>query len=409
MGRDSKTFVTIDAGSSRIRVVAAQRNPSEGIKVLSVGQAQALGIQRGIVDNIDDASLSIRAALEDAGLADSNRGLSVYATLSGKHIGSMNHGGEVYTTKNDGIVSAKDVERSIDASKVIAMPADTEVVHVIPRAFRVDGYICRRNPVGMHGGTVTTESHIITASAAAVKNLRKAVQMAGKDLDGFIAGGVASGQAVLTAEEKEMGVVMVDIGGGTTDTTAYAGGAPFHTSSLPVGGYQIANDIAIALNTSFHVAERLYHEEGSGKSEGVDPAEELTVPCFGLTGTRTLRRVFLNEVIALRLTEILRMAFFRAKQTAPDLSPIAGVVITGGVARLRHIDVLAQTALEVPVRVGSPIQVDGLSQELADPSFATAVGSLLLSSDPASDIIRNQRNGNHNPLRLWPQLLGTRA
>ena len=410
MGRENKSVITIDVGSCTVRVVAAQRHPAGGIQVLGIGQAPTLGIQRGIVDSIDDASFAIRAALQDAALDAKARGAAVYVSLAGKHVASMNHCGEVYTTRNDGLVTTRDLARAIEASKVVELPADTRIIHVIPKIFRVDGYVCRRDPVGMHGGTIGAESHTITASATATKNLKKAIQMAGQEVDGFIVSGVAASQAVLTAEEKEMGVILVDIGGGTTDIVGYWGGSPFHTSSLPVAGNQIANDIAIALNTSFHVAERLYCEEGSGSTEGIDPAEELTVPCFGLTGTRTLRRLYLNEVINLRLTEIFRLARLRVEQAAPELPMAAGAVVTGGVARLPDIEALAQQALELPVRLGKPVEVDGVSEELADPSFATAVGTMWLASDPASDILKAQRNGTtHSPFRLLPRLHGLRA
>lgn len=409
MGKENKTVITIDVGSTTVRAVAAQRHPAGGIQILNVGQATALGVQRGLVDNIDEASFAIKSALEDAGLEKRERGVEIYASISGKHLTSNNHTGEVYTSRNDGLVSSKDVARAIDTSTTVEAPPDTRVIHVIPRHFRVDGFVCRRNPVGMHGATVGTESHIVTASTSATKNLKRAIQMAGKEVDGLVASGTASAEAVLTAEEKEMGVMLVDIGGGTTDIVGYWGGTPFHTSSLPVAGNQIANDIAIALNTSFHVAERLYNEEGSGSSEGIEPTDELTVPCFGLTGTRTLRRLYLNEVIELRLTEILRMARTRLRQSAPEAPVSAGAVITGGVASLPGIERLAQEALGMPARTGSPLDLDGASKDLADPGYATVAGAVWLTSDPGAEILRAQRNIPQGLSRLLPQLQGLRA
>ena len=409
MGKEGNTFITIDVGSCNVRVLAAQRHPTGGLHVLSVGQAPALGVQRGIIASIDDASFAIRAALEDAGLEGKSKAAEVYASLGGKHLTSVNHCGEVEVSRNDRLVTGRDVARAIEESKVIDLPVGARIVHVIPRGFRVDGYVCRRNPIGMHGGIVGVESHIVTASVSAAKNLKKAIQMAGKDVDGLVVNGVASSQATLTKEEQEMGVVLVDIGGGATDVVGYWGGAPFHTSSLPVGGNQIANDIAIALNTSFPVAERLYREEGCGSSDELDPTDVLTVPCFGLTGTRTLRRAYLNEVIKLRLTEILQMAYVKAKQSEPELPTAAGVVLTGGVARLPQIEVLAQGALGVPARMGSPGEIDGAPSGLADPSFSTIIGMTELASDPDLDILVPQRNGAHGPLRLLPQLSGLRA
>ena len=409
MGKGKSDIVVIDVGSANVRVLGARPTPNGDIEIFATGEHASLGVERGIVTKIDDASYGIKAALEHAGLDLKARGFDVYATVGGKHVSSFNHCAEVNLSRKDGLVTEKDVERAIGASRLVSLQPEASLVHAITRGFRVDGYLCRRSPIGMRGSTVGAESHVITANSAGLKNLRKAVQMAGREPDGFISNAIAAGQAVLSQAEKDNGAVVIDIGAGSTDVAAFIEGAPFHTASIPVGGNQIANDLAVALNTAFHVAERLYREEGSGSSAGVSPTDELTVPCFGLTGTRTLRRLFLNDVIRLRLQEILSMAYLTARNAGTELPQGAPAVITGGVANLRAMEALAGDALDVTVRVGKPIQLHGLPPELMDPRFATAVGAMRLAADPNFDMTEARHGGAYSPIRLLPQWRGLRA
>ncbi|MBF8299488.1 MAG: cell division protein FtsA [Dehalococcoidia bacterium] len=263
------------------------------------------------------------------------------------------------------------------------------------------GYVCRRNPLGMRGPTVGADSHVITASAIAAEDLRRAIEMAGKELDGLYAGGVAAAHAVLTAEEREVGTVLIDIGAGTTDVVAYAGGTPFCTFVLPVGGNQIAGDLAISLNTPAHVAERLLLEEGSATAEGVDPTDELTIRCFGPTGIRTLRRAFLIEVIRLRVEELLRMSFLQAAERSPE--PFEGnVVLTGGVANLRGIEALAAGVLESHVRIGRPADASKEPTDLANPSYAAAIGAVRMPIESGLFPWKAASQTNRLP-SLWPR------
>lgn len=409
MGKEKSSIVIIDVGSASVRVLKAEETEAGDMDVTAVGEHLSLGVERGIVTRIDDASLGIKAALEQARTETKAQGVVVYATIGGKHVTSFNHCAEVNVSRKDGLVTERDVERAVAASRMVSLPQEAAMVHAITRGFRVDGYLCRRSPIGMRGSTVGAETHVVTANSTAMKNLRKAVQMAGREPDGFINNAIAAGQAVLTQMERDRGAVLIDIGGGSTDVAAYMEGTPFHTAAIPVGGNQIANDLAVALNTAVHVAERLYTEEGSGISAGITPLEELTVPCFGLTGNRTLRRVFLNEVIDLRLSEILRMAYLSARSAGTELPARAPAIITGGVANLRGIEQLAQRALGVPVRVGKPFQAQGLPPELMDPRFATAVGAMRLAMDPSIEMVTARRGGAQSPLKLWPQWRGLKA
>jgi cell division protein FtsA len=409
MGKENKTIVGIDVGSNSIRVLAASAGVGGDLEMLSMGQALSLGVQRGIVSNIDEASFAIGAALEDAGLDDLGKNTQIYASVGGKHLGSVNSAGEAEVSRSDGLVSAKDVARAMDAAKSVDLPDDVRLLHQVPRGFRIDGYRCRRSPVGMHGARAHADTHLVTASEAAVRNLEKAVEMTGNDVAWIVAGGVAAGKATLRREEMEMGVILLDIGGGTTDIAAFSEGAIHHTSALPLGGNQIVNDIAIALNTALHVAEETLLDFGTATVDGIDPQEELTVQCFGMSGYRRLRRRYLVDVIRLRLTEIIQLGVARVRQAAPNAPATAGIVITGGVASIPGIDAIAEQATNLPARIGSVTRTYGGNEVLRGPGFATLVGILQVASDPFLAPVKEQKNGHHRGFRLLPQLLGSKA
>ena len=409
MGRERKTILAIDLGSSQVRVLAGRVTDSGEIDVLALGASPALGMQRGIAVNVDDASYAVKTALDHARLDGRLRALEVYAGMGGKHLSSLNSLGEASTSRGDGLVSSKDVSRALEISRGVELPEESYLLHAIPRSYRVDGYRCRRTPIGMHGAVVQAESHLVTASGTPTKNLLKAIEMAGKEVDGLVASGIAASQAVLRQEETEMGVVLLDIGGGCTDIVAYSEGALFHTSAMPLGGNQIASDIAIALNTSLPVAEETLQQHGACISDEIDPGEELTITCFGAVGHRRVRRHYLNEIIRLRLTEMLRLAFYQAKRAAPEVPTPAGVVITGGVANLPDIEKVAEQVLQAPARVGYPAGAEDPSGSLRNPSYAAAVGILQLTSDASFDVLKTRRNGQHRPFRLLAPFSGLRV
>lgn len=404
MGKADRTVIAIDVGSSSIRVLAARMAGRADFDVLALGHAPSLGVKRGVVANVDDASYAIREALEDAGLEGQGPADEVYVGISGKHLASVNNVGEAKVTRSDGLVSERDVARALSAAKEADLGEGTHLVHHIPRTFRIDGYVCRRNPVGMHGGTALAEAHLVTAEESAIKDLAKAVQMAGKEIDGFVANGVASSHAVLRRDEKEMGVLLLDIGGGTTDIVAYSEGAIFHTSALPLGGNQLVNDISTMLNTAFHLAEKLLLEHGTGTVEGIDMHQELTVPCFGATGYRRFRIQYLYDIIRLRLTEIFQLAVARLKHGADSVPAIAGLVITGGVANLPGIEQLAERAMGVPARVGTLPPQEYAPETLQDPAYASLIGALYVLSDPLFAPVAPDRNGNQNGRRFLPRI-----
>ena len=406
MGKEYKpAVVAIGVGSASVRVLAARESNAGEMEVLSAGSAPSLGVQRGIVTNAEDAAFAIRAAVEDAKLEGSLKGHVLYVTIGGKHLESLNQSGQAWVSRSDRIVSDEDVSRAIGASKGIAIADDQQIVHAIPRSFRVDGVLSKRSPIGSRGANVGAESHIVTGPRPAMERVRKAVRLASREPDGLIVGSLAAGHALLTQEEKDRGSLLIDIGAGTTEVVAYCGGAPFHTVVLPVGGNQIASDLATLLNTPTHVAERLYLEEGSVETRGFDIHEEILVRCFGPTGNRIVRRGFLNDVIRARVEEIVRMAHLRAREMALDLPFEGRVVLAGGVANLRGLGQLASESLETSVRIGSPGMAAGGRPELNDPCYAAVLGVARVGLDSVPEFLPSERQEASRGIWRLPQAI----
>ena len=407
MSKGSRTVIAIDMGTTQVRVLAAQMGPAGDIEVLAEGQAPSLGVRRAMVQDVDEASAAILSALEAAGLQGHIRGAEGCVNVGGRHIESHNAAGDARVSRSDGVVTAKDLERSMASARTVEPDGARYPLHAIPAGYRIDGYRCRQSALGMRADTVQAEAHVVKANADATAKLLKAMEMAGKDVHRVVSSGVAASHAVLHAEEREAGVVLLDIGGGTTDIVACAEGAVRHTSVLPLGGNQLANDIAIVLNTSFHVGERILLDHGSATNAGLDPNEELTAPCFGMSGNRRFRRHYLHEVIRLRVTELLQLAMGQAMKDAPGVPPAAGVVLSGGVANLPGITDLAQQVLHVPVRIGAAAAEGDSAEGLATPEFATIMGVLQVVADPNYLPPQEETNGHRGGLRqLFPLFAG---
>ena len=402
MGKETRTLIAIDVGTTQVRAVAARPLPGDEVEIVAFGQAPSAGLKRGLIEDVDEASYAVRAALEDGGLERRIRGAEVYAGISGKHIASFDHVGETPLHRSDGLVTDRDLAQAIDAVRAVAVPQDRLLLHVVPKGFLVDGYRCRRNPVGMQGKTAHADAHVVTAELEAAQRLSRAVQMAGKDVDWILSNAVAASQAVLRPEEKELGAVMLDIGGGTTDIVAYSESGIYHTSALPLGGNQLANDIAIALNTSFQVGQGILHEHGAGDPHGVDLKEEITVPCFGMSGYRRFRHQYLYDVIRLRLTEILQLALARTRQAGKPSKPAAGLVITGGVANLPGIERLAQDATGFSARVALAPAQGATPDGLQNPAFAAVTGTLQIEADAAFAPVGPRGEEDRGWLKLIP-------
>ncbi len=411
MARDDRPIIAIDVGTSLTRVAAGrieERDMERDLDVIALGQAPSGSVQRGIIQNPEEAAYSVKAAFEDAGIDGKYRDAKVYVGVGGKHVVSVNTSGEAVISRNDGLVTEKDVTRAIESAKGLRLGADVQALHYLPRSFYVDGMRCRRSPIGMRGVSARADMHTVTAPSATIAHLKRAVKIAGRDVDWVVANAVAASQAVLTREETEMGILYIDIGAGTTDIAAYDGGSICHTSSLPVGGNQIVTDLAAVLHAPAYVCESLLRERANGDPKAYKADDEMLVPTFGIPGQRRVRLGYINEIIAMRITEILQMAVARAKEAAPALSLSGGIVVAGGVARMLAIDMLAERVTNVPVRVGQ-IPIRTLRTEVGqDPAFVSLLSVLLAKADPQFAPLREQKPAHQSRLRLLPIFGGAR-
>ncbi|MDD5082269.1 MAG: cell division protein FtsA [Dehalococcoidales bacterium] len=371
--RKHTTLTSIDVGTTKVCTIIAQVDEGNGMQVIGVGLAPSKGMHKGLVVNINDAKESIRESVRKAEQASNYRVESAYVGVTGRHVTSMNNRGVVSVTRNDRLVRHDDLKRVLTAAQSISIPKDRKLLHVIPRSYAVDGQEGFKNPVGMHGFRVDVETHIITAAVASVQNLAKCIRGIGIDIDDLVLEPLASAEAVLTEDEKQVGVILADIGGGTTDVAVFRDGAIWHTAILPVAGYQLTRDIAIGLGLSFDVAEEMKKKYGSvmpvyeGKGEAAHP---ISLNGHGVSYQD------LCDILHARVEEILRLIMLEMPSSELKTVVPAGLVLTGGSSNLSGLETLGCDILRLPVRIGSPINMGGISESLRDPAYATSVGLL---------------------------------
>jgi len=363
----------LDVGTTKVCTIIAECKEDGGLRVVGVGNVPSAGMHKGAVVNISDAKESIRASIKKAEQACNYKVESAYVGITGRHVSSVNNRGEIAITRNDRLVRADDLRRVLSSAQSVRIPSDRKLLHVIPRGYAIDGQDGVQNPVGMHGFKLDVETHIITTAITSVQNLMKCVRSLGVDIDDLVLEPVCSADAVLTEDEKQAGVVMADIGGGTTDIAVFKDGSIYHTAVLPVAGYQITRDVAIGLGLPFDVAEKMKKAYGSvmpvyeGKTQVPDP---MSSDGHGASYQD------LCEIIRARVEEILRLVLLEMPHSEYQALVPAGLVLTGGGANISGIDALAEQIWRLPVRVGSP-NFEGISDSLRDPIFATAVGLVL--------------------------------
>jgi len=368
------TLASIDVGTTKICTTIADVNDGGGIRVTGVGVTPSQGLHKGLVVNISDARESIRESVKKAEQASGYKLESAYVGVTGRHVSSLNNRGVVAITRNDRLVRSDDLKRVLACAQSVQVPSDRKLLHVIPRSYAIDGQAGVKNPVGMHGFRLDVETHIITAAVASVQNLVKCIRSIGVDIDDLILEPLASSEAVLTDDEKQVGVILADIGGGTTDIAVFKDGSIWHTSILPVAGYQITRDVAIGLGLPFDVAEQMKKRYGS-----VMPVYEAKAET---TSTITedghgVSHQDLCDIIRARVEEIVRLILLEMPQSEYETLIPAGLVLTGGSANLSGIEALGRNILQLPVRVGIPTNIYGIADALHDPAYATSVGLLL--------------------------------
>lgn len=371
-----RTIVAIDVGTTKVCTIVAQIQEHGRLNILGVGLTPSKGLDKGVIVNIDDAVNAIATSVEKAERLSGYRIGTAFVGVAGRHVSSLNSRGVVAIARSDHEITRNDIGRAVEAAQAVAIPTQREVIHVIPRAYIVDGHEGIRDPIGMSGFRLEVETHIITGEVMAIQNLIKSVQRSGVDIDDLVLQPLASGEAVLSAEDKERGVALVDIGGGTTDIAVFVQGGIWHTSVIAVGGNQFTNDIVLVQQTPHHTAEYLKIKYGSAiAEEPTDKAEdEIEVEGFGPDEKKTISRHLLNQVIQARAEEVIELIYNEIRRSGYDGLLPAGIVITGGSAQLSRFDELMREMLGVPVRVGIPDNLYGLSESIDSPSYATGVG-----------------------------------
>jgi len=368
------TLVSIDVGTTKVCTTVADVNDNGDIRVAGVGVTPSRGLHKGLVVNINDARESIRESVRKAEQISGYKVESAYVGVTGRHVSSLNNRGVVAITRNDRLVRPDDLRRVLACAQSVKVPSDRKLLHVIPRGYAVDGQVGVKNPVGMHGFRLDVETHVITAATTSVQNLVKCIRGIGVDIDDLILEPLASGEAVLTEDEKEVGIILADIGGGTTDIAVFKDGSIWHTAILPVAGYQLTRDVAIGLGLPFDVAEEMKKRYGS-----VMPVYESKIETTGAISEdgHGVSYQDLCDIIRARVEEIIRLILLEMPRAEYETLVPAGLVLTGGTANLSGIDALGREILQLPVRVGVPTDVSGITDTLRDPAYATSVGLLL--------------------------------
>jgi len=374
MARKEDLVVGLDIGTTKICAIVAERT-ARGLDVVGIGTAPSRGLRKGVVVDMDATVASIKAAVEEAELMADCEITSVYTGIAGGHIRSFNSHGIVAVKDRE--VREGDVKRVIDAAKAVAIPMDREVIHVIPQEFIVDDQEGIREPLGMAGVRLEAKIHIVTAAVTSAQNIVKCANKAGLNVIDIVLEPLASAEAVLADDERELGVCILDIGGGTTDIAVFADGAIKHTCVLGLGGYHISNDIAVGLRTPFEEAERIKKKFGVAAARFLASDDVITVPSVGGRRPREVSRKILCEIIEPRVDEILSLARQELGKAGLLERIPSGLVLTGGCALLEGIAELAEEVFEAPVRRGTPMHVGGLQDVVRSPMYATGVGLLL--------------------------------
>ena len=372
-----RTVVGIDVGTTKVCTLIGEVSRSGNINVIGVGVSPSRGMRKGMVVNIGEAVEAIGQSVERAQRVSGFKVVSAYVGIAGNHVMSLNSRGFVAVSHTDRTIDDEDVARAIEASQVINIPSNREIIHAIPRHFIVDGQEGIRNPVGMLGYRLDVETHIVTGATTAIQNLKKCIHQLGIDVDEIVLEPLASSEAALTEEEKEMGVVLVDIGGGTTDLAIFIDGSAWHTGVISVGGRNITYDIASRLRTPMHEAEELKIQYGRATVDGVSPDELIEVATFGGNQVQSVPRIQICEVIQDRLVETFQLIDAEIKRSGYDGLLPAGLVLTGGTAETAGIVELASECLQLPVRIGTPNRIHGLTDLVQSPAYTTSIGLLV--------------------------------
>ena len=400
---DRKLIVGLDIGTSKIVAVVGELSAEGELEVIGIGSHPSRGLQRGVVVNIESTVQSIQRAVEEAELMAGCEINTVYAGIAGDHVRSLNSHGIVAIKEKE--VVASDVERVIDAARAVAIPADQRVLHVLPQEFLIDFQDGIREPIGMSGVRLEAKVHLVTCAVSAAQNIVKCVQRCGLNVEDVVLEQLASSYSVLTEDERELGVCIVDMGGGTTDIAVFCEGAIQHTAVIPIAGDQVTKDIAISLRTPIPYAEDIKIKYACALSHLANPDETIEVPSVGDRPSRRLARQTLAEVVEPRYEELYQLVAEELRRSGFMEMVAAGIVLTGGSSKMEGAIELAEEVFHMPVRLGVPQHVEGLSDVVRNPIHATGVGLLLYGRDAVhTKNSRGRRNsGALGRLLAWFQ------
>jgi cell division protein FtsA len=380
--------VGLDIGTTKVCAIIGEADQSQGVKIVGVGTTRSEGLRRGVVVNLEKTVESITRAVEEAELMAGVEVRSVFAGIAGDHIRSLNSHGVIAVPRGGVEITRADVARAIDAAKAVAMPADREVVHILPQDYTVDEQKGIKDPTGMAGVRLEVDVHIVTGAISSAQNIVKAVQRAGYQVSDLVLEPLASSYSALTEDERELGVVLVDMGGGTTDIALFHEDAVRHTCVIGLGGNNVTNDIAIGLRTPARDAERIKERYGAALARAVSSEEEIRVPGVASQQERRVSRQLLASIIQPRMEEMLQLVVREIRKTQwADKIP-AGMVLTGGASSLEGTAMLSEEVLDMPVRIGYPMGVVGLTDAIQDPKYATGVGLVLYGLERGHEMSR---------------------
>jgi len=369
---DERLVVGLDIGTSKVLAIVGEISPTGEIEIIGVGHHPARGLRKGVVANIESTVQSIQRAIEEAELMAGCQIYSVFAGIAGAHINSFNSHGVVAIRDKE--VGMSDMERVIEAARALAIPNDQKILHILPQDFVIDGQDGIREPIGMSGVRLEAKVHIITGAVSAAQNITKCIRRCGLEVDDIILEQLASSQGVLTDDEKELGVCMIDIGGGTTDIAVFTDGAIRHTSVIPIAGDQVTNDIAVALRTPTQAAEEIKKKYGCALTQLASGDETIETPSVGDRASRKLARQTLAEVIEPRVEELYGLAQAELRRSGFEELLGSGIVLTGGSSKMEGMTELAEEVFHIPVRKGIPQYMGGLSEVVRSPVYSTGVG-----------------------------------
>ena len=377
MGRKGNLIVALDIGTTKICVIIGEASES-GVDIVGLGSHPSEGLRKGVVVNIDNTIESIRKAVEEAELMSGCRIKSVFTGISGGHVKSFNSYGIVAVRGSE--VDEMDVKRAIEAAKAIAIPLDREVLHTLPQHYLVDDQDGVKDPIGMSGVRLEVKVHIVTGAVTSIQNIVKSVNGVGLDINEIILESLAASDAVLSPDERDLGVALVDMGGGTTDVAVFSEGSIKHTAVLPLGGSYVTNDIAVGLRTPMAEAERVKIKYGCAYTPMIPQDEMIEVPSVGGREPRRISRQVLGGIIEPRMDEILNLVCREIVKSGYEERLAAGIVLTGGTALLEGVAELAERIFNMPVRRGTPLGIGGLTEVVKSPLYATGVGLLFYGS-----------------------------